>query len=430
MTTQTSSHLAEDAGWELGEDPDVLVVGAGPVGLFAALLLARQGFRVTIVDEERRPAARSYALALHPLSLHLLGEAGVGPALFDRGHRIETLAFYEGRRRRASLDFTALAGEYPLVLVLPQQALEGILASHLEEEGVEILWGHRVTDLHPQEGRTAVRVERGGAGGEAFAVLPSFVIGADGHRSFVRRALGIELAELARPELYAVFELGAAGPAGHEVRVALGEETADVLWPVGGGRCRWSFQVREEEWEGFVEPRFKSRLYAPVEDEPFPYLVQESLSRLIAERAPWCEGAEGQVVWSMAVRFERRLADRFGRGHVWLAGDAAHLAGPIGSQSMNVGLREAHELAWRIARVLRGEAQPSYLDLYERERRREWRALLGFDGEPLAEAHADDWVVKNAARIVSCIPASGESLNALLRQVGLELEPGEPDEEE
>lgn len=432
MTTDTSSRLAEDMGWDVEEEPEVLVVGAGPVGLFAALLLARQGHRVMIVDEERRPAARSYALALHPLTLHLLAEAGLDEAVLGRGHRIESMAFYDGRRRRASLDFTALHGQYPMVLVLPQQSLEGILASQLEEEGVEILWGHRVTDLHGQEGRTLSRIERvhgGLAGGEAFSVLTSFVLGADGHRSFVRRALGIDFAETASPELYAVFEFAGGGHALHEVRVALGEGTADVLWPVGEGRFRWSFQIHERDWEGFVEPRFKSRTYAPVEEEPFPYLVQEKLGELIAQRAPWFDLPVGSIVWSMAARFERRLADRFGRGNVWLAGDAAHLAGPIGAQSMNIGLREAHELSWRISRVLQDEAPPASLDLYERERRREWRELQGLEGEPLAEARADDWIVRNASRLVSCIPASGESLEALLRQIGLELEPDEDREE-
>src|SRR3954454_24848962 len=86
------------------ERPEVLVAGAGPVGLMAALTLAEQGIQVQIVDQEKRPAARSYALALHPQSLRLLDEVGLADELLERAHRIERLAFYEGMERRGEVD--------------------------------------------------------------------------------------------------------------------------------------------------------------------------------------------------------------------------------------------------------------------------------------------------------------------------------------
>src|SRR3954453_490667 len=117
------------------ERPEVLVAGAGPVGLMAALVLAEQGIQVQIVDQEKRPAARSYALALHPQSLRLLDEVGLADELLARAHRIERLAFYEGMERRAELDFTALPAEFPYIAVLPQQILEGTLESALKRRG-------------------------------------------------------------------------------------------------------------------------------------------------------------------------------------------------------------------------------------------------------------------------------------------------------
>lgn len=429
MRSSPESFLADDAGPLAEDEPEVLVVGAGPVGLFAALRLAQQGIRVQILDEERRHAARSYALALHPLSLRLLDEAGAAPLLFQRGHRVEAMTFYEGHRRHAQMRFAGLPSNHPCVLVVPQQTVEGILESLLAEHGVEVQWNHRLIELRQTGGETLARVQKTVHGrsrwaeGETSTFHPSFVIGADGHRSTVRAALGLEPVQAGPQELFAVFEFLADDPVGAEAKVVLDEKLASVLWPLGEGRLRWSFQI--ESWEGFVEPRFKSRQYGEVGDEPFPYLIGGKLEELVKERAPWFEEPIGEVVWSAAVPFERRLVDRFGLGNVWLAGDAAHLASPVGNQSMNVGLREAHELAWRMAEILRGRLPHQTLERYDRERRREWRHLLGLSGALCANGQTSPWVRQHADRILPCVPASGESLDLLLEQIGLETERGE-----
>jgi 2-polyprenyl-6-methoxyphenol hydroxylase-like FAD-dependent oxidoreductase len=220
-------------------------------------------------------------------------------------------------------------------------------------------------------------------------------------------------------ELFAVFELYGDGAESDEVRVVFGEGRTGVLWPLGGRRYRWSLQV--DEWEGFEEPRFKSRHFPEIGDEPFPYLVRERLAELLAELAPWFTAEIGEVLWSMTVRFERRLTGRFGAGNAWLAGDAAHLASPIGAQSMNVGLREAHDLSRRLAAILREDYPETLLERYETDRRHEWRQLLGAAGKPEPGPAATPWVRRNAARILPCVPASGPDLALLLRQIGLEL---------
>jgi 2-polyprenyl-6-methoxyphenol hydroxylase-like FAD-dependent oxidoreductase len=147
------------------------------------------------------------------------------------------------------------------------------------------------------------------------------------------------------------------------------------------------------------------------------------LAELIRERAPWFGGSIGRLDWAMVVQFDRRLAREFGRDRIWLAGDAAHMTWPAGMQSMNLGLREAHELAEKIPYVLEGSDPEGVLLLaYGRERRAEWEALLGLRGELRPEAGTDPWITANAARILPCLPASGIALRLLLRQLQLAVE--------
>ena len=423
------------------QETEVLVVGAGPVGMFAALSLAERGVEVMLIDESWRPTARSYALALHPHSLELLDGVGVVDELIAQGHRIDAVAIYENGERRAELPLADLPGGFPFLLVLPQDRLERALSRRLQEKGVAVRWNRRLAgfEQHGMNGKRRVvcQVEELAKESVGYGVatsewvveergrcVSSFVIGADGHRSAVRRLLGIDFPKVAAAggddEVFAVFEVESEPPAAHEVRVVLSDGTSSVLWPLGSERLRWSFQLADPE--GLVAQRAKGRLAVQLGGDVFPYLDRDDLGRLVAERAPWSGGGpgHGDLDWSVAVRFERRLAARFGEGGVWLAGDAAHLTGPIGVQSMNVGLREAHDLAWRMAEILHAGGSDDLLSAYESERQTEWRDLLGLDGAPTVADGAPPWVTRHAAQLMSCLPASGDELARLARRIGLE----------
>lgn len=420
---------------------EALVVGAGPVGMLVALALAERGFGVEIVDEEWRATSRSYALALHAATLERLDtiESGDGlvDRLLDRGHRVDRIAFYdgtEGSTPRATVELGELGGSHPFVLVLPQKDLEDLLEERLERHGVHVRWNHRLAELEvgARGDRSRAVVEHLGKESTGYSVAttvwvvektldlaPRFVVGADGHRSRVRQALGVDFPELGSPELYAVFELGStAGPA-EEVRVVLHDGASDVLWPLGPDRRRWSFQVRPEALERDDRKRpDKSRLAVQVGRHSYPYLSRESMEALITERAPWFEGPLGELAWSVAVQFERRLAAELGRDGVWLAGDAAHLGPPIGVHSMNAGLAEALQLADGLTAGA-GDA----LQSYGHSVRAAWRQLIDLSEGKGVEAtpDADPWVAQHAGPILASLPAAGDDRKKLAEQLGLRV---------
>jgi 2-polyprenyl-6-methoxyphenol hydroxylase-like FAD-dependent oxidoreductase len=162
----------------------------------------------------------------------------------------------------------------------------------------------------------------------------------------------------------------------------------------------------------------------------------ERLEQLIAARAPWWTARPTQIYWSTLGLFERRLARSLGNGGIWLAGDAAHQAAPVGVHSMNSGLVEANELAARISRILHGEGPSSLLDEFATQMHDAWQRLLNADsvralpetaGAPAARSGrggvGDPWVRQTGARILACIPASGDDLEPLLKQIGLTVSP-------
>ncbi len=411
---------------------DVLVVGAGPVGLYAALELAERGLEVEIIDGQWRTAAHSYALALHPASLELLDGLGLTEELLEHGHRVDTVAFYDGAERRSELKLSALPIKYPFVLVLPQQALEDAFEQRLKERDISVQWSHRLASLETGGERAKARIHKliKESSGYAYSTTgwvidktietrARFVLGADGLHSAVRRALDIDFEEIGNRLFFGVFEFNAELPSPNELRVVLDENTNNVLWPMRDNHFRWSFQL-EDSFELVPQTRTKSRLIVQVGEDTFPFLSEEKLHELLATRAPWFDAEVGEITWSVAVRFEYRLASSFGRDNAWLAGDSAHVTAPVGVQSMNVGFREARDLAEAIDAVVHKNASRDLLDAYGRERRQEWRRLLGLDGVEAA-SDAGDWVRERRGRIVPCIPASGDDLHRALEQVGLKI---------
>jgi 2-polyprenyl-6-methoxyphenol hydroxylase-like FAD-dependent oxidoreductase len=413
-------------------ETEVIVAGAGPVGMVCALDLARKGLSVEIVDEERRPASHSYALALHARSIELLEDLGVRVAAHPYALTVEGLAFYEGAKRRAELDFGAVGRRHSGVVVLRQSHLERALEEALARHGVKVRWNHRVSAFEERPDRVEVEVQRLDSVSTGYAVARSerevthrehrvalFLVGADGQESLVRRVLGTPV-RMAGPALqFAVFEFQSGVDPGREVRVVLDEATTSVQWPLKDARCRWSFQLEAPDAGG---GHHKSRAAAPVGKDYFPVLTESVLRELLAERAPWNAHPIGEIYWSTIVTFEPRLVERFGRDRVWLAGDAAHVTGPVGIHSMNAGFLEATDLAAGIQRCVSGEASVSSLDDgYARRWDAEWRMLLGLIGGPVARPDAPDWVRKDPLRVLGCLPAMGPDLAALASRVGLDL---------
>jgi 2-polyprenyl-6-methoxyphenol hydroxylase-like FAD-dependent oxidoreductase len=149
----------------------------------------------------------------------------------------------------------------------------------------------------------------------------------------------------------------------------------------------------------------------------------QRLEQLIAARAPWCTARPTQIYWSTLGLFARRLTRTFGTGGVWLAGDAAHQAAPVGVHSMNSGLVEARELAARMSQIQRAGGAPSLLHEFATETHESWQWLLGAGRAVRALPGADPWVRQTGARILACMPASGDDLEPLLKQVGLTAAP-------
>lgn len=410
-------------------DPEVLVVGAGPVGLVAALFLQQDGVRVEIVDMHQRTTQHSYALAIHPRTLRMLDEAGLSERLIGAGRTLTKVAYYDGRERRAEIDYSALASKHPYLLVIRQSQLERAAEEALRRKKLKVLWGHRLQALTVDGASLRAEVAQLDQVATGYPVArtewvvvrsgtiqPAYVIGADGYDSAVRRMSGIEMEEHGAAQIFSVYEIEAAGELPAEVRVILDPDLTSVYWPLEEGRCRWGFQIGDASEHA---------------------ASMERLEQLIAARAPWWTARPTQIYWSTLGLFEHRLTRSFGHGGVWLAGDAAHQAAPVGVHSMNSGLVEARELAARIARIQRRGGAPSLLQEFATETHEAWQWLLDAStpprelraaGTPAGRAvralpGADPWVRQAAPRILACIPASGDDLEPLLKQVGLTASP-------
>ena len=412
------------------EKPQVLVAGAGPVGLVTALTLAKQGIRIRVIDEGWRTAAHSYALALHPSSLRLMDSMGIVDEILARSVLVRKIGLYEGEERRAEIDFGDLDGDHNYLAVLPQSKLEEVLESALETAGATVKWNHRLSSLSPQSEHVNATVDRMTMESVGYAVAHTewvvasshdyempFVVGTDGHTSLVRRSLDIEFENAGRTRYFAVFEFKTDFDTRDEMRLVLGERTTNVMWPLPGGFCRWSFELTD-----FTAPpatRAKDRFL--IQREELPELTNDNLNHLLSVRAPWFSGNIDRVEWRTVVRFEQRLATRFGHGRVWLAGDAAHMALPVAVQSMNVGFSEGQRLGNAIAEILTHDGDPEKLSRYGTDRLDEWRLLLGLEGSVVPTTDAPPWVRKHARRLISSIPASGGDLKRLLERIGLSV---------
>jgi 2-polyprenyl-6-methoxyphenol hydroxylase-like FAD-dependent oxidoreductase len=289
-------------------EAEVVVVGAGPIGLFGALALKRAGFDVAVYDAGQRTAAHSYALVLHPGTLRLLDRYGLAKSCVDAGRVVTRLSVYEKTARSAELDFTRLNGPHAHVVILPQSHLESILETALEKAGVEVHWDHRVQGLESKPDQVKLnvaRLDKVSTGypiahtevvvDKLFDVTAGYVLAADGYDSFVRRRLGIAYADQGKGQLYSVFQFATQGVIPDDGRLMVQKDRVGGYWPLSDGRCRFSFPIATAE-----------------EHRP----DSARLNELLASFAPWFSAASVEIEWTALGLFERKLATVFGDGRV------------------------------------------------------------------------------------------------------------------
>ncbi|WP_179402658.1 FAD-dependent monooxygenase [Burkholderia guangdongensis] len=345
-----------DALPDMPDVPPVLIVGAGPTGLAAAMSLARSRVPVRIVDKAERPAPHSRAIGIQARTLELLEQHRVVEPFLAHGHRAHAASLHAEGRVIARLDFDPLQTRYPYLLFVDQCVTERLLAEHLATLGVTV-----------ERGRTLVACragEVGGAGGGTLAVTirdahgndehiaPSYLIAADGAHSTVRHALGVGFAGRPLEQTFLLADLAAMPDwPDDEIHLFTTADGIAGLFPMGGGRYRL---VADRPPENGVLP-----------GEHGPSL--EQCNAIVRARAG-AGIALSDLTWSSYFHLHSRMVERLRQGRVFFAGDAAHVHSPAGAQGMNTGIQEAFNLGWKLARVLGARAPERLLDTYHAER--------------------------------------------------------------
>jgi 2-polyprenyl-6-methoxyphenol hydroxylase-like FAD-dependent oxidoreductase len=318
---------------------DVLIVGAGPVGLTMAAELKRYGLSIRIIDEDAGRTDKSKAIALWARTLELLNRMGPGvtQGFIDAGLKAESANIFAGEQQIAQVDLSSVDTPYKFMLLIPQSETERLLEEHLNGFGGKV---ERQVSLKAfEQSSDLVTCTLGHADGSEERMEASWLIGCDGAHSAVRHQLGMSFEGSTMLNDWILADLQISGmqgpPAGNIYWHAQG---VLALFPLGGTRYRVIADVGESVSNAIGE-------------HGVPTLKE--VQQILETRGPKGIVASDPVWLSSFTINERKVAD-YRAQRVFLAGDAAHVHSPAGGQGMNTGMHDAVNLAWKLSLVARG----------------------------------------------------------------------------
>jgi 2-polyprenyl-6-methoxyphenol hydroxylase-like FAD-dependent oxidoreductase len=329
-------------------DTDVLIVGAGPVGLFLANECSRRGLRWRLIEERSLQSEHSKALAIFPRTLEIFDMAGVVSPFLDVANRVTSVRVETQERKLAQMQFSPEETPYSFIAMVPQDVTEKLLVEALRRKGGDVEYETKFVSAVQQEGQqedgVSVTLDHQG---EPIKLKASFVVGCDGPHSAVRHQLNLpfEGAEYKGSFLLADVETNDTLPS-DEMELCPSELGPVAIFPMSATRRRVVATIENEEG-----------------DAPSLDLVR----KVLAQRAP--SGIEARALhWSSYFHIHHRQVTRLRQGRIFIAGDAAHIHSPFGGQGMNTGLHDIWNLVWKLDLFLQGHGNEKLLDSYSAER--------------------------------------------------------------
>jgi 2-polyprenyl-6-methoxyphenol hydroxylase-like FAD-dependent oxidoreductase len=350
---------------------DVLIIGSGPTGLMAALLLNQCGIKCRILDKNDQQAHESRAFALHARSLELLQNIGLVDKFLERGMLALGMQIFINGRKAAEMNLNDIGttdSPYAFILMLPQSEIEKILVTELEKRGIQVEHHMEVTTFTQSDNHvlvTAIDQQ-----GQTQQIQAAYLIGADGAHSVVRNTLGLTFAGAAYPQNFMLADCSIDWPLDYAfAKVFMRGTSLGVYLPLQGkalGRI------------------IAANPYVEHEDSAAAKLATTAEPLSLAEIEKVFQDAAGlpvkfsNPVWTARYRIHHRGANKYGDGRVFVAGDAAHIHSPAGGQGMNTGLQDAANLIWKLALAIKGRDSKKLLDTYNAERWPVGQKLLRF----------------------------------------------------
>jgi 3-(3-hydroxy-phenyl)propionate hydroxylase len=333
---------------------DVLVIGNGPVGATIAALLGRYGVKTLVLDKNHEVMLMPRAIALDNEALRILQLAGLSEDSFEKIVIPEVRMHSPVLGQFARANTEGCVDGHPKLVTFYQPDLEHAMRSQVSRlKSVTSLGGFELESLVEESDCVVASVRD--QNGQSHSVRAQYVVGADGASSRVRALIGQEFEGQTYAEDWLIVDvMNRHKSAIDHIEFLCNPRRPTPHMPAPGGRERWEFMLQPGE--------SREELESP-----------ESIARLIA---PWINPQELQIERKAVYRFHARCCNKFSKGRIFLAGDAAHITPPFVGQGLVAGLRDGANLAWKLAWVLRGYVAPSVLDTYDLERRPHAQAMI------------------------------------------------------
>jgi 2-polyprenyl-6-methoxyphenol hydroxylase-like FAD-dependent oxidoreductase len=328
---------------------DVLVVGAGPTGLTLGCELARRGISFRIVDSAPEPSPLSRAIGVQARTLEIFDDMGIAEQAVASGIQLHGVVAFTSGHQIVRASFDELDTQYPFLLSIPQSETERILNELLEQLGASVERGLELVSLALHDDHAEATLQTSSGGVEVSTAR--WVVGADGAHSSVRRLAGIGF-----------------GGAAHDERFLLADVRID--WEVPRDRIT-TFLSNRGLLGCFPLPDDRWRLIASSDpDEPAELAEAPTLEELqpLVDARSGAPSRLSDPTWLARFHIQCRQVKQYRSGCVFLAGDAAQIHSPAGGQGLNSGIQDAHNLAWKLALVARGQGRAELLDSYHAER--------------------------------------------------------------